>query len=59
MAVGGFEKNENQEIPVYISEYEMPKDRFICVAEKEKACSYSATKNKLTIERIFRPRTQL
>ena len=50
---------ESQEIPVYISEYEMPKDRFICVAEKEKACSYLATKNKLTIERIFRPRTQL
>lgn len=51
---------ESQEIPVYISEYEMPKDRFICVAEKEKRCSYLATHNgKITIERIFRPRTQL
>ena len=51
---------ESQEVPVYISEYEMPKDRFVCVAEKEKKCCLSATNNgKITIERIFRPRTQL
>ena len=51
---------ERQEIPIYISEYQMPKDRFICVAEKEKKCCLSATNNsKITIERIFRPRTQL
>ena len=51
---------EKQEVPVYISEYEMPKDRFVCVAEKEKRCSYSSTNNsKITIERIFRPKTQL
>ena len=51
---------ERQEIPIYISEYEMPKDRFVCVAEKEKRCTYSSTNNsKVTIERIFRPKTQL
>lgn len=50
---------ERQKIPIYISEYEMPKDRFVCVAEKEKRCKISATTNKITIERIFRPRTQL
>ena len=50
---------EKQEIPIYISEYEMPKDRFICVAEKEKKCKFSPTNNKITVERIFRPRTQL
>ena len=51
---------ERQKIPIYISEYQMPKDRFICVAEKEKKCCLSATNNgKITIERIFRPRTQL
>lgn len=50
---------EKQEIPIYISEYQMPKDRFVCVAEKEKKCKLSATTNKITIERIFRPRTQL
>lgn len=51
---------ERQEIPIYISEYQMPKDRFVCVAEKEKRCYLSATNNgKITIERIFRPRTQL
>ena len=50
---------EKQEIPIYISEYQMPKDRFVCVAEKEKKSKLSATTNKITIERIFRPRTQL
>ena len=50
---------ERQEIPIYISEYQMPKDRFVCVAEKEKKCTLSSTNNKITIERIFRPRTQL
>lgn len=51
---------EKQEIPIYISEYQMPKDRFVCVAEKEKKCILSATNNnKITIERIFRPKTQL
>lgn len=50
---------ERQEIPIYISEYQMPKDRFVCVAEKEKRCKISAVTSKITIERIFRPRTQL
>lgn len=51
---------ERQEIPIYISEYQMPKDRFVCVAEKEKRCTYSSTNNsKIAIERIFRPKTQL
>lgn len=50
---------ERQETPIYISGYQMPKDRFICVAEKEKKCKLSATTSKITIERIFRPRTQL
>lgn len=51
---------ERQEIPIYISEYQMPKDRFICVAEKEKKCILSPTNNnKITVERIFRPKTQL
>lgn len=51
---------ERQEIPIYISEYQMPKDRFVCVAEKEKRCGFLVTNNgKITIERIFRPRTQL
>lgn len=50
---------EKQETPIYISEYQMPKDRFVCVAEKEKKSKLSATTNKITVERIFRPRTQL
>lgn len=50
---------ERQKIPIYISEYQMPKDRFVCVAEKEKRCKISATTSKIIIERIFRPITQL
>ena len=50
---------ERQEIPIYISEYQMPKDRFVCVVEKEKRCKISATTSKITVERIFRPKTQL
>lgn len=51
---------ERQKIPIYISEYQMPKDRFVCVAEKENRCTFSATnKDKIIVERIFRPRTQL
>lgn len=49
---------ESQEIPVYISEYEMPKERFVCIAEKEKRSKVSRITSKITIERIFRPRTQ-
>ena len=47
----------SQTQPIYISEYDMPQDRFEIVAEKEKCCTLSATNNKRkTIERIYRPR---
>lgn len=44
-----------QEVPVYISEYWMPEDRFECVAERTKVCSYGTSRNR-TIEKIFVPR---
>lgn len=44
-----------QEVPVYISEYWMPEDRFECIAERTKVCSYGTSRNR-TIEKIFVPR---
>lgn len=44
-----------QTLPVFISEYEMPRDRFICVAEFRKTvniCQFSTFK---ATERLFRP----
>lgn len=44
-----------QEVPVYISEYWMPEDRFECIAERTKVCYYGTSRNR-TIEKIFVPR---
>lgn len=44
-----------QEVPVYISEYWMPEDRFKCIAERTKVCSYGTSRNR-NIEKIFVPR---
>ena len=47
-----------QTAPVYISEYHMPEDRFVCVAEfrhNSRLASNGATPN---IERVFVPRVQ-
>ena len=44
-----------QDTPVYISEYWMPEDRFECIAERTKVCTYGTSRNR-TIEKIFVPR---
>ena len=50
----------NQTTPLFISEYWMPEEEFVCVAEFERVSTFSATNNSLRkTERIFRPRTQL
>lgn len=46
----------SQSVPVYISEYSMPEDKFECIAEKEKRCHLGDTNNKKTIEKIFIPK---
>lgn len=49
-----------QHEPLYISEYDMPKSDFICIAAKEKTCSLSATNNShQSVERLFIPKTQV
>lgn len=44
-----------QEEPVFISSYEMPADQFLCIAEWEHQCNYSALGPKVVKERLFIP----
>lgn len=44
--------------PVFISEYYMPEDRFVCIWQKTKKCSFGIGNDKQTVERLFIPRNQ-
>lgn len=45
--------------PLFISEYYMPEDRFVCIAEKNKRCCMAANSNsQMSVERIFVPKHQ-
>ena len=45
--------------PIFISEYWMPEDRFVCIAEIKRKETFSATNNsKKVTERIFVPKHQ-
>lgn len=50
---------ETQKLPVYISEYQMPEERFVCVAEWDKVTTMAAKTTTHVTERLWRPRTQL
>ena len=50
---------EAQKLPVYISEYQMPEDRFVCVAEWDKVTPMAPKTTTHVTERLWRPRTQL
>ena len=50
---------EAQKLPVYISEYQMPEERFVCVAEWDKVTPMAAKTANHVTERLWRPRTQL
>ena len=50
---------EAQKLPVYISEYQMPEKRFVCVAEWSKVTSMAAKTTSHVTERLWRPRAQL
>lgn len=47
---------EKQTLPVYISEYDMPSDRFECVAAFDKTSTCCATKTLHVVEKLWRPR---
>lgn len=49
---------ENQTSPVFISSYQMPTDRFDCIAEWPHRSTLNAKKNNAVIERIFVPKHQ-
>lgn len=50
---------ERQECPVYVSEYFMPEDRFVCVAERKRNCTMDAYRNDVFVtERIYVPMHQ-
>lgn len=50
---------EAQKLPVYISEYQMPEERFVRVAEWDKVTSMAPKTTSHITERLWRPRTQL
>lgn len=50
---------EAQKLPVYISEYQMPEERFACVAEWDKVTTMASKTTSHVTERLWRPRTQL
>ena len=50
---------EAQKLPVYISEYQMPEERFACIAEWDKVTTMAAKTPTHVTERLWRPRAQL
>ena len=50
---------ERQALPVYISEYQMPEERFVCIAEWDKVTRMAAKTTTHVTERLWRPRIQL
>lgn len=50
---------EAQKLPVYISEYQMPEERFVRVAEWDKVTSMAPKTTSHVTEKLWRPRTQL
>ena len=50
---------EAQKLPVYISEYQMPEERFVCVAEWDKVTPMAPKTTSHVTERLWRPRCQL
>ena len=50
---------EAQKLSVYISEYQMPEDRFVCIAEWDKVTRMAAKTVTHVTERLWRPRAQL
>lgn len=49
---------EAQKLPVYISEYHMPEERFVCIAEWDKVTTIAAKTTTHVTERLWRPRCQ-
>lgn len=49
-----------QTVPLFVSEYDMPASDFVCVGEKARCGTLSATNNAQRVtERLYRPRAQM
>lgn len=47
---------ERQTQPIFISEYDMPEERFFCIAEFDRVSTFSATNNSMrVVEKVFLP----
>lgn len=47
---------ERQTQPIFISEYDMPEERFFCIAEFNRVSTFSATNNsKRVVEKLYMP----
>lgn len=46
---------EKQKVPVFISSYDMPADRFRCIEEYSHRSTFAANSNNAVTERIFIP----
>lgn len=55
---GFYDWLETLQVPVFISEYWMPEDRFVCIKEFDHTQSLSGTGAKKVTERIFVPKGQ-
>lgn len=50
---------EKQTALVLISEYQMPEDRFVCIAQFARRSTFSSTNNsKIEVEKVFVPKHQ-
>lgn len=52
------EQKSREGYPVFISEYEMPSDRFLCIAERKHNSRLSASTTTAITERLFVPKGQ-
>ena len=55
---GFYDWLETLQVPVFISEYWMPEDRFVCIKEFDHKQSFSGTGAKKVTERLFVPKAQ-
>ena len=50
---------EQQKLPVYISSYEMPENRFLCIAQYKRQVLIGSDHSTMVTEKVFRPWAQL
>ena len=49
---------EKQTEPLFVSSYDLPADRFFCIKEFEKNCTFQSGGNNKKIEKLYIPKHQ-